>query len=135
MGAQCPGDAANFTQGCAVQARNQPHLAAARCPCCALGLFQGGGKKNFWEDQGMWTVPKKRVEKPQDGRQKSSQDIGSPYQMEDNKAALRAAPLGFVLSSIWQGFPMFWLHIRTPFWFDFRQNLPILRIPFPRGLF
>ena len=30
---------------------------------------------------------KKKVEKLQDGRQKSSQNIGNPYQMEDNKAA------------------------------------------------
>ena len=30
---------------------------------------------------------------------------------------------------------MFWHHFRSPFWLDFRQNLPILRIPFPRGLF
>ena len=41
---------------------------------------------------------KKRVEKPQDGHQKSSQNIGNPYQMEDNKnpkgAARSAAPLG-----------------------------------------
>ena len=41
---------------------------------------------------------KKKVEKPQDGRQKSSQNIGNPYQMEDNKnpkgAARSAAPLG-----------------------------------------
>ena len=54
---------------------------------------------------------KKEVEKPQDGRQKSSQNIGNPYQMEDNKAApsapaqrwQRFAPLllGFSLSSIW----------------------------------
>ena len=29
----------------------------------------------------------KKVEKPQDGRQKSGQNIGNPYQMEDNKAA------------------------------------------------
>ena len=41
---------------------------------------------------------KKKVEKPQDGRQKSGPNIGNPYQMEDNKnpkgAAFRAAPLG-----------------------------------------
>ena len=41
---------------------------------------------------------KKKVEKPQDGRQKSGQNIGNPYQMEDNKnpkgAARSAAPLG-----------------------------------------
>ena len=29
--------------------------------------------------------PKKNAEKPQDGRQKSGQNIGNPYQMEDNK--------------------------------------------------
>ena len=38
--------------------------------------------------------------------------------MEDNEnpkgAALRAAPLGFLLSSIWQGFPMFLMHFRGP---------------------
>ena len=37
---------------------------------------------------------KKKVEKPQDGRQKSGQDIGNPYQMEDNKAAPSAPPQG-----------------------------------------
>ena len=41
---------------------------------------------------------KKKVEKPQDWRQKSGQNIGNPYQMEDNKnpkgAARSAAPLG-----------------------------------------
>ena len=37
---------------------------------------------------------KKKVEKPQDGRQKSSQNIGNPYQMEDNKAAPSAPPQG-----------------------------------------
>ena len=35
---------------------------------------------------------KKKVEKPQDGRQKSGQNIGNPYQMEDNKAAPSAPP-------------------------------------------
>ena len=53
---------------------------------------------------------KKKVKKPQDGRQKSGQNIGYPYQMEDNKAATSAPPqgggasrrpLGFLLSSIW----------------------------------
>ena len=42
--------------------------------------------------------PKKNVEKPQDGRQKSGQNIGNPYQMEDTKtpkgAARSAAHLG-----------------------------------------
>ena len=38
--------------------------------------------------------PKRNVEKPQDGRQKSSQNIGNPYQMEDNKAAPSAPPQG-----------------------------------------
>ena len=43
--------------------------------------------------------PKKRkVEKLKDGHQKSGQNIGNPYQMEDNKnpkgAARSAAPLG-----------------------------------------
>ena len=51
-----------------------------------------------WENQGRWTVPKKVVEKPSDGGQKSSQKIGTPYQMEDNKnpkgAARSAGPLG-----------------------------------------
>ena len=37
---------------------------------------------------------KKKVEKPQDGRQKSGQNIGNPYQMEDNKAAPSAPPQG-----------------------------------------
>ena len=36
--------------------------------------------------------PKKNVEKPQDGRQKSSRNIGNPYQMEDNKNPKGAAP-------------------------------------------
>ena len=49
---------------------------------------------------------KKKVEKPQDGRQKSGQNIGNPYQMEDNKnpkgAALRGGAEGAaLLSSIW----------------------------------
>ena len=35
---------------------------------------------------------KKKVEKPQDGRQKSCQDIGNPYQMEDNKVAPSTSP-------------------------------------------
>ena len=39
---------------------------------------------------------KEKVEKPQDGRQKSDQNIVNPYQMEDNKnpkgAALKAPP-------------------------------------------
>ena len=35
---------------------------------------------------------KKKLEKPQDGRQKSSQNIGNPYQMEDDKAAPSAPP-------------------------------------------
>ena len=35
---------------------------------------------------------KKKVEKPQDGRQKSGQNIGNPYQMEDNKNPKGAAP-------------------------------------------
>ena len=49
----------------------------------------------LWDDQGRWTVPKsKNVEKPQDGRQKSCQNIGNPYQMEDNKAASSAPPFG-----------------------------------------
>ena len=38
--------------------------------------------------------PKKNVEKPQDGHQKSGQNIGNPYQMEDNKAAPSAPPQG-----------------------------------------
>ena len=43
--------------------------------------------------QGRWTVPKKKkAEKPQDGRQKSGQNIGNPYQMEDNKNPKGAAP-------------------------------------------
>ena len=41
---------------------------------------------------------KKKGEKPQDGRQLSGQNIGNPYQMEDNKnpkgAARSVAPLG-----------------------------------------
>ena len=37
---------------------------------------------------------KKNVEKPQDGRQKSCQNIGNLYQMEDNKAAPSAPPQG-----------------------------------------
>ena len=36
--------------------------------------------------------PKKKVEKPQDGRQESGQYIENPYQMEDNKAAPSAPP-------------------------------------------
>ena len=76
------------------------------------GTSQGLGKPRKVD-----SPKKKKVEKPQDGRQKSGQNIGNPYQMEDNKAApsappkgaaLRAAPLGFLLSSIWSGFPMFW---------------------------
>ena len=38
--------------------------------------------------------PQKKMEKPQDGRQKSGQNIGNPYQMEDNKAAPSAPPQG-----------------------------------------
>ena len=54
----------------------------------------------MWENQGRWTVPKKKkVEKPQDGRQKSGQNIGNPYQMEDNKN-----PKGAALSTF-LGFP------------------------------
>ena len=34
------------------------------------------------------------MEKPQDGSQKSSQNIGNPDQMEDNKAAPSAPPQG-----------------------------------------
>ena len=42
--------------------------------------------------------PKKRkVEKPQHGRQTSGQNIGNPYQIEDNNGAFGAAPLGFVV--------------------------------------
>ena len=37
---------------------------------------------------------KKKVEKPQDGRQKSNPNIGNPYQMEDNKVAPSAPPQG-----------------------------------------
>ena len=37
---------------------------------------------------------KKKGEKPQDGCQKSGQNIGNPYQMEDNKAAPSAPPQG-----------------------------------------
>ena len=41
---------------------------------------------------------KSKVERPQDGRQKSGQSIGNPYQMENNKtpkgAARSGAPLG-----------------------------------------
>ena len=41
---------------------------------------------------------KKKVEKPQDGRQKSGQNIGNPYQMEDNKnpkgGGAKCRPLG-----------------------------------------
>ena len=49
----------------------------------------------FWENQGRWAVPKKKkVEKPQDGRQKSGPNIGNPYQMEDNKAGPSAPPQG-----------------------------------------
>ena len=36
---------------------------------------------------------KKKVEKPQDGRQKSGPNSGNPYQMEDNKAAPKGAAL------------------------------------------
>ena len=35
---------------------------------------------------------KKKVEKPQDGSQKSGQNIRNPYQMEDNKNPKGAAP-------------------------------------------
>ena len=38
--------------------------------------------------------PRKNVEKPQDGRQKSSQNIGNPCQMEDNKVAPSSPPQG-----------------------------------------
>ena len=41
-----------------------------------------------------------------------------------------------LLSSIFgKDFLCFWFHFRSPFWLDFLPNLPILRIPFPRGLF
>ena len=46
----------------------------------------------------------KNVEKPQDGRQKSGQNIRNPYQMEDNKnpkGAARSAEGAALLSSIW----------------------------------
>ena len=66
-------------------------------------LREEGGEKQsqeenqWWENQGRSTVPKKNVEKPQDGRQKSCQNIGNPYQMEDNKdpkgAVQSAAPV------------------------------------------
>ena len=53
---------------------------------------------------------KKMVEKPQDGRQKSSQNIGNPYQMEDNKAAPSATPpWGFLLSAFGKDFLCFGL--------------------------
>ena len=49
----------------------------------------------FWGKPRKVDSPKKKkVEKPQDGRQKSSQNIGNPYQMEDNKAAPSAPPQG-----------------------------------------
>ena len=56
------------------------------------GQWAGPWGGQWWENQGRWTVPKKKVEKPQDGRHKSGQNIGNPYQMEDNKAAPSAPP-------------------------------------------
>ena len=38
--------------------------------------------------------PKKKVEKVQDGHQKSGENIGNPNQMEDNKAAPSAPSQG-----------------------------------------
>ena len=71
------------------------------------------------------------------------QNIGNPYQMEDNKAALRAAPLGFAvfhLVRISYVLP----HFRSPFWADSPNLLQIwpgthpgfeiVQLVFPRGL-
>ena len=47
----------------------------------------------FWRALKSWWIEgKKKGEKPQDGCQKSRQNIGNPYQMEDNKAAPSAPP-------------------------------------------
>ena len=58
---------------------------------CDLNLLNGRTKEGGQSQ-------KKKVEKLQDGRQKSGQNIGNPYQMEDNKnpkgVARSAAPLG-----------------------------------------
>ena len=74
-----------------------------------VGAPRKGGKP-FPEERRGGKTKEEEMEKPQDGRRKSGQNIGNPYQMEDNKAApsappkgaaLRAAPLGVLLSSIW----------------------------------
>ena len=51
-------------------------------------ILNGGKTKEGGQSQ------KKKVEKPQDVRLKSGQNIGNPYQMEDNKAAPSAPPQG-----------------------------------------
>ena len=58
---------------------------------------------------------KKEVEKPQDGRQQSGQNIGNPYQMEDNKAAPSAPPQGGGALRA----PPTWGSCRLPFGKDF----------------
>ena len=75
---------------------------------------------------------KKKVEKPQDGHQKSCQNIGNPYQMEDNKAAPSAPPplgscclpfgkdflcLGLISCAHPEAFPLFFGTVHLP-WFS-----------------
>ena len=58
------------------------------------------GPKDPWAPESLGRTKKdgqskkKKVEKPQDGCQKSSQNIGNPYQMEANKAPPLAVPQG-----------------------------------------
>ena len=77
---------------------------------------------------------KKKVEKPQDGHQKSCQNIGNPYQMEDNKSPKGAAPkappcclpfgndflcLGLIFGAHPEAFPPFFWTVYLPWYSQF----------------
>ena len=68
-----------------------PNLCCYRHGCVTLALeWQQTVSIRKTKEGGQ--SQKKKVEKPQDGRQKSSQNIGNPHQMEDNKNPKGAAP-------------------------------------------